>query len=143
MCGFFELSDKCNNLKRIEVNVMINFLKQIFTWWHKQTVGTFIYTLLTGKFIGNDQFGNKYYTNSKGKRWVIYKNNIEASKIPPEWYLWMHNLSVNKPSNKINSFSWQKKYEGNLTGTERAHKPEGSLATDLKKNMKKYETWKI
>ena len=122
---------------------MINFLKQIFTWWHKQTVGTFIYTLLTGKFIGNDQFGNKYYANSKGKRWMIYKNNIEASKIPPEWYLWIHNLSVNKPPDKINSFSWQKKYEENLTGTERAHKPEGSLATDLKKNMKKYETWKI
>jgi len=122
---------------------MINFLKQIFTWWHKQTVGTFIYTLLAGKFIGNDQFGNKYYTSSKGKRWVIYKNNIEASKVPPEWYLWMHNLSVTKPPDKIDSFPWQKKYEGNLTGTERAHKPEGSLATDLKKNMKKYETWKI
>ena len=122
---------------------MINFLKQIFTWWHRQTVGTFIYTLLAGKFIGNDQFGNKYYTSSKGKRWVIYKNNIEASKIPPEWYLWMHNLSVTKPPDKIDSFPWQKKYEGNLTGTERAHKPEGSLATDLKKNMKKYETWKI
>ena len=122
---------------------MVNFLKQIFTWWHKQTVGTFIYTLLAGKFIGNDQFGNKYYTSSKGKRWVIYKNNIDASKVPPEWYLWMHNLSVTKPPDKIDSFSWQKKYEGNLTGTERAHKPEGSLATDLKKNMKKYETWKI
>jgi len=122
---------------------VINFLKQIFTWWHKQTVGTFIYTLLTGKFIGRDQFGNKYYTNSKGKRWVIYNNNIEASNIPPEWYLWIHNLSVGKPSDKMKSFSWQKKYEGNLTGTEKAHKPEGSLAINPKKNMKKYETWKI
>ncbi len=122
---------------------MINFLKQIFTWWHRQTVGTFIYTLFTGKFAGNDQFGNKYYSNSKGKRWVIYKNNIEASKIPPEWHLWIHYLSKNKPVDKTSSFSWQKKYEGNLTGTERAHKPEGSLAADIKKNMKKYETWKI
>ena len=122
---------------------MINFLKQIFTWWYRQTVGTFIYTLFTGKFVGNDQFGNKYYSNSKGKRWVIYKNNIEASKIPPEWHLWIHYLSKNKPVDKTSSFSWQKKYEGNLTGTERAHKPEGSLATNPKKNMKKYETWKI
>ena len=122
---------------------MINFLKQIFTWWHRQTVGTFIYTLFTGKFVGNDQFGNKYYSNSKGKRWVIYKNNIEASKIPPEWHLWIHYLSKDKPSDKTSSFSWQKKYEGNLTGTERAHKPEGSLAINPKKNMKKYETWKI
>jgi NADH dehydrogenase len=122
---------------------VINFLKQIFTWWYRQTVGTFIYTLFTGKFVGNDQFGNKYYSNSKGKRWVIYKNNIEASKIPPEWHLWIHYLSKDKPSDKTSSFSWQKKYEGNLTGTERAHKPEGSLATNPKKNMKKYETWKI
>ena len=121
---------------------MINFLKQIFTWWYRQTVGTFIYTLFTGKFVGNDQFGNKYYSNSKGKRWVIYKNNIESSKIPPEWHLWIHYQTHNKPSDKINSYSWQKKYEENLTGTKRAHKPEGSLAIDQKKDMKKYETWK-
>ena len=122
---------------------MINFLKQIFTWWHKQTVGTFIYTILKGRFIGEDQFGNKYYSNSSGKRWVIYKNNIESSKIPPEWHLWIHHLILKKPSDKINNFSWQKNYEENLTGTKRAYKPEGSLAMDQKKNMKKYETWKI
>ncbi len=122
---------------------MINFLKQIFTWWHRQTVGTFIYTLFTGKFIGSDQFGNKYYSNSKGKRWVIYNNTIEATKIPPEWYLWIHNLSVSKPADKKNDFSWQKKYEENLTGTKKAYKPEGSLSSNPKKNMKKYETWKI
>ena len=122
---------------------MINFLKQIFTWWHRQTVGTFIYTLLTGKFAGSDQFGNKYYSNSKGKRWVIYKSDIESSKIPPEWHLWIHHLTLKKPSDQTNNFPWQKKYEENLTGTKRAHKPEGSLATNEKKNMKKYETWKI
>ena len=122
---------------------MINFLKQIFTWWHKQTLGTFIYTLFTGKLVGIDEFGNKYYSNSKGKRWVIYNNTIEATKIPPEWYLWIHNLSVSKPADKKNDFSWQKKYEENLTGTKKAYKPEGSLSSNPKKNMKKYETWKI
>ena len=121
---------------------MINFLKQIFTWWHKQTVGTFIYTLLAGKLIGRDQFGNKYYSNSKGRRWVIYKNNIEASKIPPDWHSWMHFLKINKPSNEEKKFLWQKQYEENLTGTARAYKPEGSLTSGLKKNMKKYEIWK-
>ena len=121
---------------------MINFLKQIFTWWHKQTVGTFIYTLLAGKFIGNDQFGNKYYTSSKGKRWVIYKNSVESSKIPPEWHRWIHFITNNKPSDNINKFKWQKKHEENLTGSMKAYKPEGSLANKSKKNMKKYETWK-
>ncbi len=121
---------------------MINFLKQIFTWWYKQTTGTFIYTLFTGKFIGRDQFGNKYYSNSRGKRWVIYKNNIESSKIPPEWHSWIHFLRINEPSNKERKFLWQKQHEENLTGTNRSYKPDGSLASDLRKNMKKYETWK-
>ena len=121
---------------------MISFLKQIFIWWHRQTIGTLIYTLFTGKFIGRDEFGNKYYSNSKGKRWVIYQNKVESSKIPPEWHLWIHFLTDNKPSENLAKFKWQKKYEENLTGTIRAHKPDGSLISDSKKDMKKYETWK-
>ena len=122
---------------------MISFLKQIFTWWHRQTLGTFIYTLFAGKFVGSDEFGNKYYSNSsKEKRWVIYKNSVEPSKIPSEWYLWIHFLAKNKPSDIQNKFPWQKKHTENLTGTKEAYKPEGSLASDSKKNMKKYETWK-
>ena len=122
---------------------MISFLKQIFTWWHKQTLGTFIYTLFFGKLVGKDKFGNKYYFNSKGRRWVIYKNNIEATKIPPEWHSWIHFLSINIPSEEINKYSWQKEHEENLTGTANAHKPDGSLFSESKKNMKKYETWKF
>ena len=122
---------------------MIDFLKQIFTWWNRQTLGTFIYTLFVGKFVGSDEFGNKYYSSSSGKRWVIYKNNVESSKIPPDWYLWIHFLTKNIPLANPSRFSWQKKHEENLTGTVRAHKPEGSLINDLKKNIKKYETWKI
>ena len=121
---------------------MISLFKQIFIWWHRQTVGTFIYTLLTGKLVGKDEFGNKYYSNSKGKRWVIYQNKVESSKIPPEWHSWIHFLTDNKPSENLAIFKWQKKYEENLTGTIRAHKPDGSLISDSKKDMKKYETWK-
>ena len=122
---------------------MLNFLKQIFTQWHRQTLGTFIYTLFVGKFVGSDEFGNKYYSNSKEKRWVIYKNSVEASKIPPEWYLWIHFMTKNKLSGDPNRFTWQKKHQENLTGTKEAYKPEGSLASDSKKNIKKYETWKF
>ena len=86
---------------------MTSFFKQIFTWWHKQTIGTLIYTLFIGKFVGEDRFGNKYYKSSKGKRWVIYKNNIESSKIPSDWYLWIHFLTKNIPSEKSIKFSWQ------------------------------------
>jgi len=120
---------------------MTRFLKQIFTWWHRQTLGTFLYTLFTGKYVGEDEFGNKYYLNSKGKRWVIYKNSIESTKIPPEWHLWIHFLSKDKPTLE-KKYEWQIPHKENLTGTVQAHKPEGSLSSDSKKNMNKYETWK-
>ena len=121
---------------------MISFFKQIFVWWHRQTIGTFIYTLFTGKFVGSDDFGNKYYSNSKGKRWVIYKNRVESSTIPSEWHLWIHFMVKNKPSPNPEKFEWQKKHEENLTGTSRAYKPEGSLTFNSKKDKKKYENWK-
>ena len=122
--------------------VVFNFIKSIFTWWNRQTIGTFFYTLISGKFIGEDKFGNKYYSNSKGKRWVIYENKVESTKIPPEWHLWIHFLVNKAPDENISKFEWQKTHQENLTGTDRAHKPEGSLNSNLKKNMKKYETWK-
>ena len=121
---------------------MINLLKQIFTWWHKQTLGTFIYTLFFGKFIGFDQFGNKYYSNSKGKRWVIYKDEIESTKIPPEWHAWIHFSVLKTPSQNPKKFIWQKEHEENLTGTDKAYTPDGSLKFNQKKIIKKYESWK-
>ena len=122
---------------------MISFFKQIFIWWHRQTLGTFIYTLISGKLIGTDEFGNKYYSNSKGKRWVVYKSRVESSKIPPEWHLWIHFMTQNAPINNLNKYKWQKKHQENLTGTKNAYKPDGLLSSDSKKNMKKYETWKF
>ena len=121
----------------------MKILKQIFTWWYKQTFGTFIYTIFTGRLVGKDKFGNKYYSNKKGKRWVIYDNNIESSKIPPEWHAWIHFTSRNIPSDKQKKYSWQKEHQENLTGTVNAHKPDGLLSSSSKKNMKKYEAWKF
>ena len=104
----------------------------------------FDYSIINPKnLVGVDEFGSKYYSNSKRKRWVIYKNKVESSKIPPEWHLWIHFLTNNIPSNNPIKFKWQKKHEENLTGTTKAHKPDGSLTFDSKKNMKKYETWKF
>jgi len=119
----------------------MNFFKLIFTWWNRQTFGTFIYTLFSGKYQGSDEFGNKYYSSKKGKRWVIYKESVESSRIPSEWYLWIHFLEKNKPSNNKNKFPWQKEHKENLTGTSEAYKPEGSLSSNTRKNIKKYETW--
>ena len=61
---------------------MLTVLKKIFTWWNQDTFGTRIKTILYGKFVGKDSFGNKYYQNKSGSRWIIYKGEIDASKIP-------------------------------------------------------------
>ena len=39
--------------------------KIIFTWWNKQTFGTFLKTLLFGKYVGSDESGNKYKKRKK------------------------------------------------------------------------------
>ena len=121
---------------------MLTLIKEIFTWWNRQTLGTRIFTFFFGKFVGEDDLGNKYYESKNKKRWVIYKNTIESSSIPPEWHLWIHFLIEKKPSNDIQKFVWQKKHEENLTGTKKAYKPEGSLSSESTKTVKKYETWK-
>ena len=114
-------------------------LKIIFTWWNKQTFGTFLKTLFFGKYVGSDDFGNKYYKNKKNERWVIYANNIEATKISSEWYLWMHHTIDKIPDKKDSKYSWQKKHQANQTGSNNSYKP-----TKIRKNDlgKKYETWK-
>ena len=77
---------------------MLTLFKEIFTWWNRQTLGTRLFTIFFGKLVGEDIYGNKYYKSKKGKRWVIYKDEIDASKIPNEWYSWIH-FTKNKLEN--------------------------------------------
>ena len=113
--------------------------KIIFTWWNKQTFGTFLKTLFSGNYVGSDELGNKYYRNKKNERWVVYSNNIEATKISSEWYLWIHHTIDKTPDGKEIKYSWQKKHLENQTGTNNSFKP----TKISKKNFKKkYESWK-
>ena len=114
-------------------------LKIFFTWWNRQTFGTFLETLFFGKFVGKDEFGNKYYKNKQDKRWVIYANNIEATKITSDWFMWMHHTIDKIPNNNEKKYSWQKGHLENQTGSQNRYNP-----TKIKKDdkLKKYETWK-
>ena len=114
-------------------------LKIIFTWWNRQTFGTMLKTLFFGKYVGKDDFGNKYYKNKKDERWVIYSKDIEASKITSDWYLWMHHTTDKIPDNQETKYSWQKKHMENKTGTENSYK-----SVKIKKDQikKRYESWK-
>jgi len=115
-------------------------MKILFTWWNKQTFGTLLKTFFTGKLVGKDEFGNRYYKNKNDERWVIYSSEIEATKITSKWYLWIHHTIDKIPDEKTEKeYSWQKKHSENKTGTDEKHKP-----IRIKKDnfQKKYETWK-
>tara|TARA_B100002019_G_C21234621_1_gene582049 strand:- start:850 stop:1203 length:354 start_codon:yes stop_codon:yes gene_type:complete len=115
-------------------------LKVIFTWWNKLTLGTLLKTIFTGIYVGKDQYGNKYYKNKNGERWVIYSKDVEATKITSDWYLWIHHTVDKIPSeNEEKKYLWQKKHLENQTGTSESYKP-----IKIKKDsiLKKYDTWK-
>jgi len=102
------------------------------------TLGTFLKTFFTGKLVGSDELGNKYYTNKKDERWVIYSDIIEASKITSEWYLWMHHTVNEIPVKNIKRYDWEKKHLENRTGTKDSYKPNKISKSSIKK---KYESW--
>ena len=119
---------------------MLTIIKKIFTWWNQDTFGTRIKTILFGKLVGSDSFGNKYYENKNGKRWVIYFDEIDASKIPVEWYSWMH-FTPNRIEKKheLEKYVWQKPHQSNPTGTEKAYYPNKNKDNAIDK---KYKSWK-
>src|SRR3546814_13609187 len=69
----------------------MGFWSKIFTWWNGATIGTAWFTRRHGARFGTDTLGNVYFRSKKGdKRWVIYQGANDASRIPPEWYSWLH-----------------------------------------------------
>ena len=119
---------------------MLTLFNKIFTWWNQDTFGTRLKTIFFGKYVGVDSFGNKYYESKKGKRWVIYSKDVEATKITNDWYLWIHHTTNQIPNKNEKKHNWQKEHNENLTGTNNAYKP-----SKIKKSIehKKYENWKI
>ena len=120
---------------------MLTFLKKIFIWWNQETLGTKFKTIFFGKLVGIDNLGNKYYTNKSGKkRWIIYVGEIDASKIPNEWYSWMHYIKnkIEYHNNELKKYDWQKPHSPNLTGTQKAYHP-NKKDEQLEK---KYKSWK-
>ncbi len=117
---------------------MLTVFKEIFTWWNHQTLGTRIQTFIYGKYVGKDKNGNKYYQSKSGKRWVIYNGEIEATKIPVDWYSWIHSIKNKIEENhELKKYEWQKKHLPNQTGTEKAYNPQKNHDA----NKKKYKSW--
>jgi NADH:ubiquinone oxidoreductase subunit len=128
------------------------WLYRLFTWWNGQTINTAVYTLLYGKRVGKDEFGNRYYRGRKidpalgfERRWVIYAGPSEGSMTPPGWYGWLHHtVDVPPTQEHYVARDWQLPYLPNLTGTPEAWRPPGST---LRANARPpatgdYDAWK-
>ncbi len=109
---------------------MKQWFLMLFVWWRGATWGTLLTTLLYGRFVGADEFGNRYYQNRSGsRRWVIYNGTVEASRVPPEWHGWLHFTFKEPPTiAPLKAPSFEQEYVPNLSGTAGAYRPEGSLA---------------
>ena len=119
---------------------MLTLIKEILTWWNHQTFGTRLNTIFFGKLVGEDQFGNKYYENKKRKkRWVIYNGEIDATKIPVNWYSWMHFINNKiEEVHDLKKYDWQKDHLSNQTGSSHSYHPK-KYNNAVKK---KYKSWK-
>ena len=127
----------------------MKLIKVIFDWWHQATWSTRIFTFWKGELVGIDNYKNKYFhergKKEKGyahwdrrKRWVIYSGEIEATKIPIEWYSWMHFIKNKiEGTHELKKYNWQKNHLSNQTGTDKAYNPQKNQDA----TKKKYKTW--
>lgn len=98
------------------------------------TIGTRLHTLLKGRCVGRDEYGNRYYEARRTRagekhkrRWVIYNGIIDASKVPPAWHGWLH-YTHEAPLAHSRVYAWQKEHKPNLTGTEGRYLPPGHIS---------------
>jgi len=107
----------------------MGLLKNMFTWWDGATWGTALFTWRHGTRVGADDWGNVYYQAKQGdRRWVIYNGSNDASRIPPDWYAWMHHLIEGLPDEALPPPpKFLKPPRPNMTGTAEAYRPAGAL----------------
>lgn len=130
----------------------MGMFKEIFSWWGGNTWGTRLWLWRHGEFVGDDQFGNRYYVQRKGvgplgvpRRMVTYANLSEASQVTPEWHGWLHYTVDTPPTQEAyRAKPWQKEHRMNMTGTRNAYRPQGSILTSAQrpKATGDYKPWK-
>jgi len=125
-------------------------LKKIFTWWHGSTLGAMFDIKRRSEFVGEDDFGNKYYEDRRAsiegrrRRYVVYKGLAEPSKVPPDWHGWLHHTFEDPPTERpLTRRAWEKDHRPNYTGTLEAYKPTGSLdrTGERQRTAGDYEAW--
>jgi len=126
----------------------MGILANIFTWWNGSTFGTWVG--LRGKeAMGEDSLGNLYYQGGKDmhgrpRRWVIYSGSNDSSRVPPEWFSWLHHQIDDVPSRALPPVrKWEQPPLANMTGTPVAYKPSGALERGGQRQAAAgdYEAW--
>jgi len=100
-------------------------------WFHQlQNIGD----AKSGRLVGTDQFGNRYFENLNWKeeipgrhRWVDFAQHYNsASQVPPQWHSWLSHISQKPPTEDLVMQKltppWQAPWHENLTGTRGAFK---------------------
>ncbi|MDB5438996.1 MAG: NADH:ubiquinone oxidoreductase subunit [Caulobacteraceae bacterium] len=116
---------------------MLKLLTSIFTWWNGATIGIHFTIAKRGVFVGQDEFGNKYYQakdnkdsyDDRKRRWVTYNGLAEASRVPPDWHGWLHYTFDEPPTvDPLMRRAWEKDHIPNMTGTVEAWRPQGAIS---------------
>ncbi len=123
----------------------MGMFKNLFTWWEGASLGTVLSTRRFGVKVGADEYGNVYYRSKKGdRRWVIYNGSNDASRIPPDWYSWIHKQIDGPPDEALPPPpKFLKPATPNLTGTPLAYRPSGALERGAQRAAASgdYEAW--
>ena len=130
----------------------MGMFSEIFSWWGGNTWGTRLWTWRQGRYIGGDEFGNRYYEQRSGvgpigrpRRWVIYKDLSEPTLVPPEWHGWLHYTFDTPPTEeRYRPRPWEKAPRMNMTGTPEAYRPSGSIlgSAERPKATGDYKPWR-
>jgi len=109
-------------------------------------MGTQFFTKRHGKRVGEDSFGNTYYRNADDtRRWVIYRDLAESSSVTPDWHGWLHHTFEVPPTDApLKRWEWETDGKMNMTGTDQAYRPPGSLlnaASTVAPKTKSYTSW--
>lgn len=117
-----------------------------FTWWNGASWGTAIFSHRNGREAGRDSAGNVYFLHRKdpSRRWVIYNGDNDASRVPPDWQLWLRGTIDDVPSKTLpEARRFQRPPTANLTGTLAAFRPDGALGSGKVRpaSTGDYEPW--
>ena len=99
-------------------------------YMRRMTIGTRLYTFFSGRPVGTDPAGNRYFeqkrvrAGARGRRWVLYVGAAEATEVPAEWHAWLHH-TTDLPIPMSARRPWQKPHQPNLTGTAAGYRPPG------------------